>query len=332
MTVPVSPYLSELIGSEEPTPCPICAATEHVAVYDGVALRGNVLRCVACVNCTHLFLNPRPRLDALKVWYSGDGYFHLCALSSQVDFETKMEQFDDDRFWADRAGYGRRLYEEYLTSVLSEQDTCFDFGCGDGGWLYGLREAAGCIVDGEEISDTYVEVVCNKLGIDLFHGPIEEVADDIVRKHRKGVKVAIVSGSLQHMVDPMACLRVAKEILVDDGYLYVCNWNPLDHYMTSYAGREPRRLLGEIFSWEHLHYFHESAYRYMVEVAGFEIEVFKAESTVRPRHMEVLARPRREGSAAPPAPPRSVDHVLAELRARESATIAERLPGSWLKR
>lgn len=329
MSVPVPDFLSELSGSEERIDCPLCGEQNHVPVYDGVALRGNKLRGVVCTRCTHVFLNPRPTLESLKNWYAGAGYFHLCAIYSDVNLNEKMAQFGDEAFWVDRAMHGRRLYKEYLVGELGEAETVFDFGCGDGAWLLGLREVSGCRVDGEEVSATYLEVVRDKLGFEFFNGAVEELESAIIDKHRNKVKVAIVAGSLQHMADPMVCLRIAREILTEDGYLYICNWNLFDHYMVSYGGTEPRRLLGEILSWEHLHYFHESTYRFLVNAAGFEITAFKPESTIRPRHMEILARPVRNVRNTA-SPQESYSQVVDRIRAFESATIAERLPGSWL--
>lgn len=298
--------------------------------YEGIALRGNELVCVACCACTHLFLNPRPDLEAFKHFYKGDNYFHLCAEFSKVSLEEKMAQFEDDKFWSERFAHGRRLYERYFAGLLGPGDVAFDFGCGDGGWLGGLREASGCEIDGEEISDLYVDVIKQRLGVEVTLGPIEEVAENILARYAPGgVKVAIVSGSLQHMLDPMLCLSVAHRILSPDGLLFVCNWNLFDHFMA--PCREPggelyadsQRLLGENLSWEHAHYFHETSFLFMLEVAGFELVDFEPESTIRKRHMGALVR--KAQRPIMPRPRASVDEVLARLRALEAANLAARL-------
>jgi hypothetical protein len=127
----------------------------------------------------------------------------------------------------------------------------------------------------------------------------------------------------------MYCLAIAREILRGDGYLFVCNWNLFDHYMAPYAGDPEgfygatRRVLGEVLSWEHPHYFHAASFRYMVESAGFEILDFEFDSQIRPRHMGVLARPAVEVVASRPAMA-AVD-VIARLRALESAAVAARV-------
>ncbi|NNH75648.1 methyltransferase domain-containing protein [Nocardia uniformis] len=314
--------LEDSADSREDIPCPVCDSWRWVPLYEGVGLRGNKLKLVACSNCSHFFITPRPTLEVFERFYADDSYFHLCADFSEVSLEDKMAQFEDDAFWKKRFEHGQRLYENHLSDVLGPDDLVFDFGCGDGAWLGGLQQASGCAIDGEEISPIYAEVIRRKFGVDIFVGPAEGLIDDIVEKHRAKAKVVIVSGSLQHMLDPMRCLRAAREMLTQDGRLYICNWSIFDHFMASYGGAA-RRLVGEIVSWEHLHYFHELAFKYMVERAGFEILSYAPESIVRPMHMEIVAK---KTTADAPAPdPEEVAAVIHRVRAFESATIADRL-------
>ncbi|MEU9506725.1 class I SAM-dependent methyltransferase [Micromonospora sp. NPDC048170] len=321
----VPEYILPLEGAPETherIPCPICGSTERAPLYEGVALRGNTLILDICLSCSHLYINPRPSMAAFNEFYQDDAYFHLCADFSKVTLEEKLAQFDDPEFWDERFGHGKRLYDTYLTGKLTADDTVFDFGCGDGAWLWALQQLTGCAVDGEEISDIYTQIAAKRLGTSIFAGAVEEVADQIVEKHRDNVKVAIVSGSLQHMLDPMKCLRAARDILTDDGLLYICNWSIFEHYMAAYKDQR-RRLLGEILSWEHLHYFHETSFKYMVRAAGFEIVEFAIESDVRERHMEIVARKTDKPAELPSR--QEVEGVVMRARAFESATIAQRL-------
>lgn len=309
-------------ASHETIACPLCGGRDHAPLFEGVALRGNDLRLDMCQSCSHMFINPRPSLATFEEFYAGDNYFHLCADHYEQSLDDTYAQFQNDGFWSDRGQHGRRLLDEHLTGELGSAETVFDFGCGDGGWLWGLQQATGCAVAGEEISALYVKVASDKLGVQIFAGPAETTAGPIVEAHRNSVKVALVSGSLQHMLDPMLCLRAARDILVENGLLYVCNWSILDHFMVPWRD-QPRRLLGDILSWEHLHYFHETSFRYMAAAAGFEIISFAGESTVRPRHMEFVAR-KADAPAQLPSP-HEVDGVMARVRALESATLIQKL-------
>ena len=316
-------FVASLRENSEHISCPICGSNTYARVFEGTALRENFIVCVICKNCTHIYLNPRPSIQSYKEFYSGDNYFQLCALSTKMSLEEKLRQFENEDYWRERFGHGQRLYEIYLTERLIKDDLVFDFGCGDGAWLWALHELTGCRVDGQEISELYGQVVSKRLGIDIFLGPVEELGERIIEKHKGKVKLAIVSGSLQHMLDPMMCLRIAHNILTDDGYLYVCNWSLFEHYMCSYQGTEPRRLPAEVFSWEHVHYFHETSYKFMLEKAGFEIQNLNLESLVRPRHMEVFAR--KKDLLGPVSATVGFDDIVARLRALESATLAERI-------
>lgn len=314
--------LQEDRAAHQRIPCPLCGSEQLASLYEGVALRGNNLVLSMCQKCSHMFVNPRPPIEVFEEFYRRDNYFHLCAEFSRMSLDDKMKQFDNPEFWRERGSHGQRLYDRYLSGLLSASDTVFDFGCGDGGWLWGLQQATGCAVDGEEISEVYVRVASQRLGTPIFAGPIEKTAEAITEKHRGKIKIVIVSGSLQHMLDPMLCLRAAREILVDDGLLYVCNWSIFEHYMAAYED-QARRLLGEILSWEHLHYFHETAFKFMIHAAGFEIVDFALESSIRPRHMEVLVRKTDEPPALPSAD--EVASVEMRIRAFESATLLKRL-------
>lgn len=308
--------------SRERIPCPVCGSGDLAHLYEGVALRGNDLILDICLRCTHMFINPRPPMSAFKEFYQKDNYFELCANFFKVSLEEKLAQFDKQEFWDERATHGQRLYDKHLKGHLKEGDIAFDFGCGDGAWLLGLQQASGCEVDGEEISGIYAKVVEKRIGHPIFYGPVEEVADGIVAKYRGKVSVAIVSGSLQHMLDPMLCLRAARKILKDDGLLYVCNWSIFEHFMAQY-GDAPRRLLGENLSWEHTHYFHETSFKYMLRAAGFEIVDFAMNSEVRAGHMEALVRKTDEVPELPT--PGEVNKVIMRIHALEAATYAERL-------
>lgn len=264
-------------------------------------------------------------MAAFDEFYRDDSYFHLCADFYGKSLDATMAQFDEDSYWAERGQHGERLYQEYLQGELGAGDLVFDFGCGDGAWLWGLQQLTGCAVGGEEISSVYVKVASKQLGVPIFEGGIEATAEAIVAKHRNAAKLAIVSGSLQHMLDPMLCLRAARDILVEGGLLYICNWSIFDHFMRPWAD-QPGRLLGEVLSWEHLHYFHETAFRHMVEVAGFEIIAFSPESRVRPRHMEILARKSERSTALPSV--QAVTAVAMRIHALESANTLRRLRSS----
>jgi len=284
-----SPKLTYLTNSMEFISCPICGGKEYRKIYEGIVQRGEVnITCVICTHCTHLYLNPRPSLEAYTKFYDEDDYGKV-ALAVKKKAYSERSHIHDEAFFQERTGHGTRLYKKYLAGRLTKSDMVFDFGAGDGAWLQGLRQATGCAIDGNEPMSLQVQFIKKRLGIDVFHAPIEELADKIVEKYRSRIRLVIACDSLEHMVDPMMCLHIARSILADDGYLYICNWDILHRMEQPTAAG---RLLEECLSIDHAQYFHKNSYRFMVQKAGFEILNFESISTIREKadHMEIFAR------------------------------------------
>ena len=312
---PANPNLSYLLNSMESIPCPICGCEEYHTVYEGHVVRGDVdLICVLCRNCTHLYLNPRPSLNAYSKFYDEDDYGRV-ALAVKEKSYAERPRMHDEEFFKRRTRHGKRLYEKYLKGILTKNDIVFDFGVGDGAWLYGLREVTGCKIDGNEPMSLQVQFIEKRLGVDIFHAPTEVLERPLIEKYKGRVKVAIASDALEHMVNPMKCLQIAWSILDDDGYLYICNWDFLDR-MASPAAHG--RLLKEYLSIDHVHYFHRNSYIFMAKKAGFEILNFEPFSDIRPKpkHMEIFAR---KGSIPEKIAPRLTHYqILSKIASIES--------------
>ena len=274
--------LQYLVDSYEAIDCPICGCDDHETICQ-VTERINVeITCVLCRRCTHLFLNPRPTTAAYERFYHDEHYRQMVFQVKGQDYAKRKALYDAE--FDVQAGRGRRLYEQYVRNVLGKDDWVFDFGCGDGSWLQGLRELTECRIDGNEPSQFDVEYIKDKLGVEIFSGSLETITDDIVAKHGNGVRLAIVSGSLQHIVDPVTCLATARTILRDEGYLYICNNDMLEMQI------DKRRPLEQLIAIDHPNYFHRTSYEFMVRSAGFEIIGFQPVSTVRSGCMEIFAK------------------------------------------
>jgi SAM-dependent methyltransferase len=313
-------YLAEWC---ERIPCPLCGSLEFEQLYEGNGLRLNAISCVICTTCTHIYLNPRPTMDAYKLFYGAADYFELCATNDGMSLAEKMAQFDDDTFWESRYHQGDRLYARHLTGKLSKDDLVIDIGCGDGAWMGALHRTTGCRIVGQEVSPTYAKIVKRKFGIETFTGPVEELTERMTTAHAGEASLVIISGSLQHMLDPMACLKLARNLLRNDGHLYICNWDIITQYLLSYVDEHPRRMLGETLSIEHPHYFHEWSFLFMLENAGFDVLDFQLDSSIRQRHMDAFAR---KGGAAGRAVPKGLySRIVSRIRALESATMKTRI-------
>ena len=303
--------------------CPLCGRSDFEQLYEGNGLRLNAISCVICTNCTHIHINPRPRMDAYKLFYGEADYFELCATNDGMSLEEKMAQFERDDFWEERFLHGDRLYDRYLAGKLTKDDLVVDIGCGDGAWMGALQRKSGCRIVGQEVSPIYAKIIKRKFGVDSFVGPAEELLEPMATAHAGQAKLVIISGSLQHMLDPMGCLRLARDLLKEDGYLYICNWDLITQYLLSWRDEHPRRLLGETLSIEHPHYFHETSFLFMLENAGFDVLAFDLDSAIRERHMDAFAQ--KGGPAGRATPKTAHGLIVGRIRAIESATVKARI-------
>jgi hypothetical protein len=263
--------------------CPVCNEDKNSIVSSGISRGGIDLTYVICHKCTHIYMKYVPSNLAYTKFYESGDYRRLTGEHN----DTKGIIEDPSKFSV-KYSHGVRLYEQYLKGILAKGDVVFDFGCGDGAWLYGLRLISECDIDGNEPSLSDLEFIRTKMGVKIFEGLIEDCAEEIKKKYKGKVKLTIVSGSLQHMLDPMKCLSLAYEILSNDGYLYICNKNIFVHYISP-KSPYPRKFAA-LRTVDHPHYFHEDSYRYMVEKSGFEIISFNNKSSVRAEHMEIFAK------------------------------------------
>ena len=322
--------LSYLSDSKENIDCPICNSNSSKVLYKGPAWRGKIdLTFVICTECTHLFLNPRPTLEAYEKFYVNDDYDRLICESRGKSYVDKSNLYEkDDSDFQTQAGRGRRMHDQYLCDIIGKEDIVFDFGTGDGSWLYGLREKTGCIVDGNEVSASDVDFIKEKLGVDIFLGTTEAVGDAIVEKYKNKVRVAIVSGSLQHMLDPMYCLDIAHQILRQDGYLYICNF---DIFTRSLSVKSDLKLLfKELVTVDHPHLFHRNSYKYITEKSGFEIVKFNPCSTVRYKRMEIFAKKTNIPKSV--TPKNNYSDILNQINDADSAVLRYRNSPFWFKK
>ncbi len=318
--------LNYLINSLETISCPICGCPESRKVYQGSARRGNIgLFCVICTYCAHLYLNPRPSLKAYTEFYRNDDYRRLTF--RKTDYCNERLKIHNHNYFQERMGHGQRLYNEYLKNILKKDDIVFDFGAGDGAWLFGLRQLTGCKIDGNEPSLVDVQFIKEKMGLDIFSGPIEDVGDEIIARYKGKVKLAIVSGSLQHMLEPMRCLNIAWQILCPEGYLYICNIDLFDYLSFK---RDNPSLFKEILTIDHPHYFHKDLYIFMAEKSGFKVINFKAKSTIRLKLMEIFAQ--KVSRPQKLIPKVSYKEILSRINRKEIMIKLLRLPRKIKKR
>jgi len=161
------------------------------------------------------------------------------------------------------------IVEQYVPFKISR---FLEVGCGLG---YGLEEAMrrGWDVYGQDVSPFFVAEVKEKLGIDVFPGPLEEASYP-----ERFFDVVYVDSVLEHVPQPMKMLKEISRILNPQGvaYITVTNEDALINKFRSFIFKALLRKRSPIlspFSYPfHLIGFTEATFRKACEILGFEVK------------------------------------------------------------
>lgn len=171
---------------------------------------------VRCQNCGLIFINPRPELDEMAIYYPQDDYDLYNKAAGLKD--RSMEELGR------LLGPRRALIEKYR-----KPGKLLDIGFGDGSFLYYMRES-GWDVAGVDFNEKMVELV-GELGIDTRAGELEDAGFD------DGEFDAVTLwGVLEHVQSPRRTLDEIERITSDGALLVVYTQN---------ASSLEARLLGE---------------------------------------------------------------------------------------
>jgi 2-polyprenyl-3-methyl-5-hydroxy-6-metoxy-1,4-benzoquinol methylase len=235
--------------------CSVCDSN----LLDLIDADSNIVQCRAC---GYVFDNPRPTLGELITFYS------------------KKEKYDS---WLKELGPRDRLWKRRLKKLHSTRKpgSLLDVGAGIGQFLFNAR-ASYKEVYGTEVSASAVAIAKQKYGLDLFHGSLEEIAQQ--GKRFSNITLFHV---LEHVPDPRAMLKTCHALLEDGGSLVIAVPNEI----TSLRGFKkrlfakirkessrgllglPRLTLDGSIAEIHLSHFTPSVLRRLVEATGFSVMV-----------------------------------------------------------
>ncbi|MGI8693745.1 MAG: class I SAM-dependent methyltransferase [Geodermatophilaceae bacterium] len=196
----------------EPVTCCVCGEV-GTPVYDlppfGV---------VRCPRCRLTFVSPRLRTEALQEVYDDVGYFEGGVYGGHWSPAMVLQ-----RTWT--AGRLR-----LVRSALSRHGAgarMLEVGCGYGLFLAAAVEH-GYDVTGVELSRSASEHARTVLRLNVHQGQLDDAVLD------GPYDVIAAWDTLEHIPDPVAFLRTARELLADDGVLV---------FSTPYISSVPARLL-----------------------------------------------------------------------------------------
>ena len=182
--------------------------------------------------------------------------------SGAVDHLSEYAQVDDPEYLEQRESrrltYGREL--DGLERLLRGREL-LDVGCYTGFFLEQARER-GWVARGVEPSKWAADHAATTLGLEVFHGPVE---DYVATGVERAFDLVTLWDVLEHLSDPVAVLRGVRSLLRPDGLLAFTTHN-LDSVLARLMrGRYP------FFMEMHTVHLNDRTIDLLLETTGFEL-------------------------------------------------------------
>lgn len=231
--------------------CNLCHADDTRVLFEGRdRLHGlpGAFTVVQCQQCGLVYLNPRPTMGEIGVYYPDDYEPHVFLRRIRRSRLARLDYYYG-------LGKRRNAIEKFVQS-----GRMLDVGCGNGGFLYYMREH-GWEVQGEELSQSAADYARQELGLTVFLGELCDAA--FPSSH---FDVVTLWNVLEHLHDPAATLAEIKRILKPEGLLVVAvpnlaSWDARLFGMTWVGYDVPR----------HLYIFTPETLEALLNQAGFHI-------------------------------------------------------------
>ena len=202
---------------------------------------------VHCFRCGVIRTNPHMTDEAYQKFYDKE----------YRKIYSKKKTLDKNYIWADQLTKGRRI-ANFISQHIEIRGNVYEIGCGMGGILYKFREL-GCNVQGVDYGSEFIQFGQEKMGEQAIQvGGI----DKLIEKD-ESARLVMLNHVLEHIVDLDAFLQKVRELLSDDGYLYVA----VPGMRNMHWGR------GDFLMYlqnAHTFYFSLTTLRFVLECTGFE--------------------------------------------------------------
>src|SRR3989441_634128 len=216
--------------------CPLCGASGRVR-YGQLRDRSwgapGTWSFRECVACSHLWLDPCPIAEEIGRPYAsyythgverrsplkGNGFWTRCRRGVLDSYGYRGLAHDStERFLGQAMRFVPPVWEECEETVHSvpgpPRGLLLDIGCGDGYFLRIMRDL-GWTVQGLE-PDPKAAAFARAYGLDIIQSPIERAS-----LPSNAFDVITTSHVVEHVLEPVTFLSVARRALRPDGLLYV---------------------------------------------------------------------------------------------------------------
>lgn len=227
--------------------CALCGSRERRTRF-----REREHAIVTCTECDLTYVTPRLSSEAL--------------LSAVYDADYWHSERPRERGYADYradAELHERTFARRWRGIRHHAPTtgrALDLGCADGAFLAVLR-AAGWQVQGVEPT-IMATAARERLGDDA----VLQVPIEVLRLPDDHYHLIALWDVLEHLPDPLACLRSVRRWMRDDGLLVLETQD-----VRSIAARLLGRRWHHYKHAEHLHHFHADTLRRALRETGFEV-------------------------------------------------------------
>lgn len=188
--------------------CPICGSTKINKSYSSHCQRkpnsDERWDVYNCADCQHGFINPQPSWDELSAYYSEDYDPYMRSHGS----DTKNDEKDIEE--AKLTGSIRHI-------PIPTNQSLLDVGSGAGRFIR-LAKKLGAEVQGVEPSGVAVSKA-RADGLEVFEGML----DDYITQVGDAKKFDVITSNhvVEHAPDPVATLRQMKQLLAEDGTIWI---------------------------------------------------------------------------------------------------------------
>ena len=216
--------------------CNLCGADDAEPFIVATERRfqlGGQFQYVQCQRCGLIYMNPRPAVSALAAWYPDMGYYAHQPVNRARGPYGQLRLAAKRVFLAAHKNYPlpRNRLLRFLTRVIklipyqpvrltrlpsyTPGGKALDVGCGNGNYLYSLREL-GWQVIGVEPDVKAARFARTELGLDVRPVTLEKAGLD-----SESVDVAFMLHVLEHVPNPLRTLQEIRRVLKPGGYLVI---------------------------------------------------------------------------------------------------------------
>jgi len=242
----------------------------------------------ACASCGGQNLNRRYALRPFDVYECG-----TCGLRARHPLPTPSEltaMYEADAYHASAyfqdgrtAGHGDgpeiAIYRRGLDDLarIVPPGRLLDVGCGNGVFLDLAREA-GWQGSGVELSTRHVATAAERYALEVWHGDLLQAPFD------NGSFNAIAMWDLlEHVVDPVAVLRRARQLLAPGGALLVFTidttslFNLVGDLLYRASGRRAVRAIELLYDGRHNYFFTRNSLHRLLDGSGFMVKQWRGD-------------------------------------------------------